>query len=726
MLHAPTFDFSSMHKHWLSHDAYATHLFNASSLGLPSMEGLVIFAAKQFQKKIREETLKTEVDRFINEEAAHSRAHIFYNRTLVHQGYGCQQIITSLNAHLKKIKQHWSPLSILAFAVAFENFTAIICKSILDEKLLGAALTSPQTFWRWHLQEEIGHQHVLKNLYQHMEGGRWRKMFINWFVLMGYSYYGLKIYMELLHIDQVPRYKGLWYLLSKHSFFIRGLIKAFFLTGVVMLKKISLIILVLLSHPAFAVEATSKTNANTPPFNSIELNIIKKYFFANIVNEKEVYAKTDNGNLILGLPGAVLASPSNKGEGFSQDYQFHWVRDAALSMKEVVYLYREANVEEKKQLKPYLMNYVNFERKAEQQTSKKGEETLGQPKYNVDASIWEGEWMRPQNDGPALRAITLIAIANLLNQEGDKQYVKEVLVEMITKNLDYVVSVWQKKTFDLWEEVNDTEHFFTEMVQRKALLEGGAFLRQMGSAKKANLYVKTAKQLTDALLKNWNQNRGYITETVNQQYYKGGGINSAIILGALYGNLNNPADPFAINSDRMLSTVYFIRNAFSGLYKVNIDHRANPPLLGRYPNDIYDGNQFTYGNPWILTTNALAEYYYDLAKVFLKHGQIKITTNNLLFFQQLDPQLVTKVGTVSAAKNSKQFNAIVNSLVQEGDKAILAVKGYATCYPDETCYHFSEQVDRTTGKPVSAKDLTWGYASLLSAMQARKEVKHNA
>jgi glucoamylase len=460
--------------------------------------------------------------------------------------------------------------------------------------------------------------------------------------------------------------------------------------------------------------------ASSSPFTTNELDIIKRYFFNNIATKQRTFTKMDHGQLIKSQPGAVLASPSNKGPGFSQDYQFHWVRDAALSMNEVVYLYTQATADEKKRLRSYLDDYVRFEHKAQLQTSKNGEQTLGQPKYNIDGTIWEGEWMRPQNDGPALRATTLIAIANVYSREN-KQVDKQ-LITMITTDLNYVAAKWRNTSFDVWEEVKDPQHFFTQMVQRKALYEGAMLFKHLGNNKKANTYFHIAQQMTQSLQQNWNAGRGYISETVNQQYIKGGGINSAVILGALYGNIGKSDDPFALNSDTMLSSVYFIRNAFAGLYKINIDHTDHPPLLGRYPNDIYDGDKFVYGNPWILTTNALAQYYYELAKLYVKQGHIAINKNNKLFFQQIDPSLGHQEEVVSSFDDPENFATMIALLTKEGDKCLELVKQYASCYPDSSCYHFAEQVDRSTGKQTSAKDLTWGYASLLAAMQVRQEI----
>ncbi|TAK76010.1 MAG: hypothetical protein EPO11_04795 [Gammaproteobacteria bacterium] len=468
----------------------------------------------------------------------------------------------------------------------------------------------------------------------------------------------------------------------------------------------------------FSIFLIPTTFGATAPFTPNELAIIQQYLFANITTDSHPIIKIEENHTIHSIPGAVLASPSNQGAHFSQDYQFHWTRDAAITMNHVAYLYAHASPQEKQQLRPYLINYIHFEQIAQQQISKPGEQTLGQPKYNIDGSIWEGAWMRPQNDGPALRAITMITIANLWMEE-DEHYVQQSLLPIITTDINYVTSQWKNTSYDLWEEVNDREHFFNKMVQRKALVDAAALFKKLGNEQQADAYLQTAQKITQSLLKHWNAHLGYLTETVNQQYFKGGGMNTSIILGVLYGDLNDTNDPFAINSDKVLSSVYFIRNAFSGLYQINIAHSQNPPMVGRYPNDIYDGDRFLYGNPWILTTNALAQYYYSLAHFYLKQGKININHENRLFFEQMNLPFARTAKSITVKDNKAQFDAIIDHLIRTGDTLLQTVKKYSVCYSDHTCYHLAEQIDRTSGKQTSAKDLTWGYTSLLSAMETR-------
>ena len=43
---------------------------------------------------------------------------------------------------------------------------------------------------------------------------------------------------------------------------------------------------------------------------------------------------------------------------------------------------------------------------------------LGEPKFQINETAFKGSWGRPQRDGPALRAITLISYVNWLLDNG--------------------------------------------------------------------------------------------------------------------------------------------------------------------------------------------------------------------------------------------------------------------------------------------------------------------
>src|SRR4051812_28309101 len=99
-------------------------------------------------------------------------------------------------------------------------------------------------------------------------------------------------------------------------------------------------------------------------------------------------------------PGVVVASPQRK----NPDYFFHWIRDSALVMDVIAKVHgrTEAMTPEKLQLRKLLLDFTDFSRQNQLAPALTG---LGEPKFNVDGSAFTGPWARPQNDGPALRAI---------------------------------------------------------------------------------------------------------------------------------------------------------------------------------------------------------------------------------------------------------------------------------------------------------------------------------
>jgi hypothetical protein len=104
---------------------------------------------------------------------------------------------------------------------------------------------------------------------------------------------------------------------------------------------------------------------------------------------------------------------------------------------------------------------------------------LGEPKFNIDGSAFTGAWGRPQRDGPALRATSIITYANWLIKNGNTSYVTSKLWPMIQLDLNYVQNNYQNQGFDLWEEVNSMS-FFTTAVQHRSLREGILLANTLG------------------------------------------------------------------------------------------------------------------------------------------------------------------------------------------------------------------------------------------------------
>lgn len=100
-----------------------------------------------------------------------------------------------------------------------------------------------------------------------------------------------------------------------------------------------------------------------------------------------------------------------------------------------------------KSLEVYITDYVHGQAVLQTVTNPSGSllpsgTGLGEPKYNVDGTRFNGAWGRPQRDGPALRAIALITYANWLVEHGQAAKAKDVVWPVISNDLSYVGQYW--------------------------------------------------------------------------------------------------------------------------------------------------------------------------------------------------------------------------------------------------------------------------------------------
>lgn len=90
---------------------------------------------------------------------------------------------------------------------------------------------------------------------------------------------------------------------------------------------------------------------------------------------------------------------------------------------------------------------------------------LSEAKFTAQGLPFEGDWGRPQRDGPALRALALVPYAHWLLDRAfpaDIEYVHDNMYNphamrqegnVIKNDLEEVASNWHREGFDLWEEV---------------------------------------------------------------------------------------------------------------------------------------------------------------------------------------------------------------------------------------------------------------------------------
>jgi glucoamylase len=120
--------------------------------------------------------------------------------------------------------------------------------------------------------------------------------------------------------------------------------------------------------------------------------------------------------------GAVAASPSRS----EPDYWYHWTRDAAITMAQLMDVLEDSTCESTPLWQPAVL-YGRLRAYVEEWVPKAqfandpngGFDIRGEPKWFMDGRVYNGPWGRLQNDGPALRALVLTRYASQLLQKGD-------------------------------------------------------------------------------------------------------------------------------------------------------------------------------------------------------------------------------------------------------------------------------------------------------------------
>lgn len=420
------------------------------------------------------------------------------------------------------------------------------------------------------------------------------------------------------------------------------------------------------------------------------------------------------------LPGIVVASPSKA----EPNYYYHWVRDAALVMDLVRWQMTDTDNPARVQfLEKTMFTWAALVRKLQNTPNMSG--GPGEPKFNVDGSAYNHPWGRPQNDGPALRALTLTRFAHYLMATGRNGYVQTQLYSgkmpargIIKRDLEYVAHSIHSSDFDPWEEVRGF-HFYNRMVQRKALVEGAKLAKMLGDEGAAKFYMERAELLEEYISSHWDPKKKIFVATLGRDGgadYKHTGIDISVILGV---NHSGADDFIALEDERLVSTAHILRRTFQGLYPVNKNGLPGT-LIGRYPEDKYDGNGFSEGHGWVLTTHALAEYYYRLAQKLQIVGSLKVSDLTFSFYKDKLMEANSQntnlsVGTFS--KDSGVFKRVVASLIQSADNLMARVK-----YHTPADGSFAEQINRHTGFMRGAPNLTWSYASFLTALRERSKL----
>ena len=229
----------------------------------------------------------------------------------------------------------------------------------------------------------------------------------------------------------------------------------------------------------------------SPPFLAGEIASMERNFLANVnvAGTGAVVAAPDHH---AGMPGTQWANISN-------NYYWHWPRDAALVMLSLQTTGRATEEQlaayaaweaARLEMLPINHNLLSTQgdfrdsatSAASAQLPMVGADT--EPKFAIPGGEIFGEaWCRPQNDAPGLRATALLAYADRLlasqygrgtrpSWEAERRLSDALLWRAdgrstIQRSLAYLVGGgWRALTCDLWEECWSTDFFWNRVTMK--------------------------------------------------------------------------------------------------------------------------------------------------------------------------------------------------------------------------------------------------------------------
>ena len=375
------------------------------------------------------------------------------------------------------------------------------------------------------------------------------------------------------------------------------------------------------------------------------------------------------------------------------DYFFHWYRDSAIIVDALRILYEDASFD--LDLAAQFADFVQFSlslrtldgralrgvswrdaaapefrqylRTDEDLAGVHGEAVAGETRVNPDGTLDISSWPRPQNDGPALRALCVLRWLRAARLDAAAY---EAACELARTDLEFTRRHWRKPCFDMWEEEKGL-HYYTLRVAAAALEDGAVWFDEQGADDQALACRSDASAIFALLDGYWLADRQFYRSRVldaNERSSKE--LDISVIFAAVHAL--GGGDAHSVFDPRMHATLARLEALFDGEYAINRSrggHRA--PAMGRYHGDVYYS-----GGAYYFSTLAAAEFCFRAAM------------------------------RLPDAK----------ALIAHGDAFLETVRAFTPPSGE-----MSEQFDQHTGAQRSAQQLAWSYAAFITCTHARRQ-----
>ncbi|KAI0064145.1 hypothetical protein BV25DRAFT_346927 [Artomyces pyxidatus] len=359
-------------------------------------------------------------------------------------------------------------------------------------------------------------------------------------------------------------------------------------------------------------------------------------------------------------------------------------------------------------LRPVLDDMVVVLIKTQNVRSPSGNVTSGglaEPRFHLDLSPDLGPFSRPENDGPALRAINLIKYANWLLDNENGSWVSDNLWPAIDLDLNWIAYHWPEESFELWETIY-TQSYWTAAVQYRMLIMGVALGRRIKREFDEVKYAREAANILVYMQTFWDVEQGYMRGNTAADRT---GVDSATHLTSIF-NYDQSAGCDALTfqpcSDRALSNLKVASDSFREIYPISSNISAHKPVpLGLFPEDTTGG-----GHPWFFSIFGAAEQLYDALWTWDALRHLSVTPVSHAFFASFAPNIALG----DYAKTSQTYRNLTDAIRTYADEFVLLCAQYTPPGGD-----LAQGFDKVSGTPFGVPGLSRSFSAALTAFDAR-------
>jgi glucoamylase len=404
--------------------------------------------------------------------------------------------------------------------------------------------------------------------------------------------------------------------------------------------------------------------------------------------------------------GSILASPAMAAYDPKPDYFFHWLRDSAIVADALREAIEDGTLEVSAM--EHLVDFVDFSltlcrqdgptflrdgrypetvdasfaehvRSHAEIAAIVGDRVMGEGRFDADGGLDVLKWGRPQNDGPALRAL---AVTRFFHLDDFRARAGAPAAALLRYDLNYLLAHWREPCCDLWEE-NIGFHYHTRLVQQAALEAGATFWAAAGEEEFARACAAAARDILGELDRHFDPEDGVYrgrlaTAETNAPPRR---LDIAVVLATIHAGRR--AGTHSVVDPKTLATLFALETLFADAYPIN---HARPeecaPALGRYAGDSYFS-----GGAYYFSTLGAAQFYFLLAQA-VAEGE-------------------------GAAIDQEPYAPL--AALRRGDMYLATVRRFIPASGE-----MSEQFSQIDGAPDSADDLAWSYACFVTACAARR------